>query len=241
MRVQNRPYYRTKVASEPTANGENMKTLKTIGVILVVLVVSLSGYEYIKVSRAQAKTDELFKSFKSPDFSGLKWSDLQDWQKSALIKVEDPGFFSHNGVDLGSKGAGLTTITQAIVKRLYFEHFTPGFKKIEQTLIARYAVSPVIPKEVQLTAFLNVTYFGTEGSRDVIGFADAAQTYFNKPFAQIDQEEYLKLVAMLIAPNDLKPLSNNEKSRTRVARMKKLIAGQCEAQSLRDVYLEACD
>jgi membrane carboxypeptidase/penicillin-binding protein PbpC len=34
----------------------------------------------------------------------------------ALLKVEDPNFHQHNGVDLHTPGAGWTTITQALVK-----------------------------------------------------------------------------------------------------------------------------
>lgn len=215
--------------------------MKKIAIAVAMLIFGVGGYEYFKLSQAQGRTEELFKLYKSADFAGLKWSDLNDWQKSALIKVEDPEFFSHKGVDFGTQGAGLTTITQAVVKRLYFERFTPGFQKIEQSLIAHYAVTPAVAKEVQLTAFLNVSYMGTVDGRDIIGFADAARTYFSKPFAQLDQDEYLKLVAMLVAPNDLKPTANNEKAQVRVARIKKLIAGQCAAKNLRDVYLDACD
>ena len=120
------------------------------------MLICVGSYEYFQLWRAQSNTEKLFNPFKSPEFTGIKWNDLSDWQKSSLLKVEDPNFFSHNGIDYDTKGAGLTTITQAVVKKLYFIHFTPGFKKIEQSLIARYAVHPAVPKEVQLTAFLNV-------------------------------------------------------------------------------------
>ena len=215
--------------------------LKRAFLLLVLLLVCVAGYESVALWQAQQKTEALFRPFAESGFNGLKWSDLNDWQKSTLLKVEDPAFFTHNGVDFSSKGAGITTITQAVVKRLYFEHFTPGFKKIEQSLIARYAVTPAVAKEVQLTAFLNVAYFGHTGGKEVKGFAGAARTYFNKTVQQLDEEEYLKLTAMLIAPNDLKPDPDNGKSLKRVARIKKLIAGQCEARGLADVYLEACD
>ncbi len=215
--------------------------LKRSFLAILLFLVCMAGYEGFALWQAQQKTETLFARFTAPDFNGLKWRDLSDWQKSALLKVEDPAFFAHNGVDFGTKGAGLTTITQSVVKRLYFEHFTPGFKKIEQSLIARFAVTPAVPKEVQLTAFLNVAYFGHAAGQEVTGFAAAARTYFNKETGQLSEDEFLKLVAMLIAPNDMKPEPGNGKSLKRVARIKKLIAGQCEARSLSDVYLEGCD
>lgn len=218
-----------------------MKVIKRIMIVIFLLAGGLCVYEYSILIWARVVTAKLFSNYSAPDFNGLKWNDLGNWQQSTLIRVEDPNFFSHNGVDFSTKGAGLTTITQAVVKKLYFERFTPGFKKIEQSLIARYAVSQAVSKEVQLTAFLNVAYFGDEGGREVNGFSDAARTYFGKAVAELSNDEFLGLVAMLIAPNDLKPRSGNEKSSVRVARIKKLLAGRCEARGLMDVYLEACD
>jgi membrane peptidoglycan carboxypeptidase len=218
-----------------------MKLMKRGAAIILVLLTGLSAYEYYRLNSAQTITVELFRPYSAPDFNGLKWKDLGVWQQSALIKVEDPNFFSHNGTDFSTKGAGFTTITQAIVKKLYFKHFTPGFKKIEQSVIARYAVTPVISKDVQLTAFFNVAYFGDEGGREIKGFADASQTYFGKPVAQLGQDEFLGLIAMLIAPNELKPRPDNKRSAIRVARIKNLIAGRCEPRGLMDVYLDACD
>lgn len=46
----------------------------------------------------------------------LDISDLSAWQLDALLKIEDPAFYRHKGVDLKTPGAGLTTITQSLVK-----------------------------------------------------------------------------------------------------------------------------
>ena len=73
-------------------------------------------------------------------------ADLSKAQKEILIKVQDPGFYSHGGIDLSTPGAGLTTITQAIVKKLYFENFKAGIAKIRQSLIARFVVHDLISK-----------------------------------------------------------------------------------------------
>ena len=70
--------------------------------------------------------------------------DLSKRQKEILLKVQDPGFYDHSGIDLWTPGAGLTTITQAIVKKLYFNDFKSGIAKIKQSLIARFAVNGLI-------------------------------------------------------------------------------------------------
>ena len=88
----------------------------------------------------------------------LQLTDLSKEQISALLTIEDPNFYTHNGFDFQTAGAGVTSITQAMVKYLYFEHFEAGFKKIEQTLIAWLAVNPLVSKDEQLTVFINTAY-----------------------------------------------------------------------------------
>src|SRR5262249_40989976 len=94
-----------------------------------------------------------------------------------LLRVEDPRFFSHPGVDLSTPGAGYTTITQGIVKFLFFDHFRRGLDKIRQTLIA-LALDRRIDKRTQLTVLLSSAYMGSlRDGREVHGFAEAAQVY----------------------------------------------------------------
>ena len=72
-----------------------------------------------------------------------------------MLTVQDPKFYEHSGYDFTTPGAGVTTITQAMTKYLYFKKFTKGFKKIEQTLIAWLAITPMVTKDEQLTVFIN--------------------------------------------------------------------------------------
>jgi hypothetical protein len=41
----------------------------------------------------------------------------------------------------------MTTITQSLVKGLYFRHFRPGIRKIRQSLIARFALDGHMSKQ----------------------------------------------------------------------------------------------
>jgi membrane carboxypeptidase/penicillin-binding protein len=107
-----------------------------------------------------------------------------------LLQVEDPRFFEHGGVDLTTPGAGITTITQGLVKQLYFEKFEPGLAKIKQTLVAACALDPLMPKELQLDLFFHTVYLGPRAK----GFAQAAETYFHKPFAQLTEEDRKSVV-----------------------------------------------
>jgi membrane peptidoglycan carboxypeptidase len=153
-----------------------------------------------------------------------------------LLAVEDPGFYEHKGVDLSTPGAGLTTITQAMVKYLYFDQFQPGFMKVEQTLIAWLAVDPLINKDDQLTAFINTAYLGHVDGIEVRGFPAAARVYFEKALDELTSDEYLSLVAMLIAPDGFSVKYHADKNRERVTRIKKVLSGEYRPKGNRDVY-----
>jgi membrane peptidoglycan carboxypeptidase len=166
--------------------------------------------------------------------SELNVSDLSEDREAALLAVADPTFRTHRGVDLSTPGAGMTTITQGLVKLLYFpEGFRPGIAKIRQTLIAQYALDELISKDKQLRLFLNISYFGRENGRSVHGFADASRTYFGKEFHAISEMEFLSLVAMLIGPNNLKP--DSRANHERVERIKSYLSGEYRPDGLLDV------
>lgn len=192
------------------------------------------GWEAWAVFDARQKTPRIFAPYKNVSTLGLTWNDLSAEQQDILLKVEDPGFFDHRGVDFKTPGAGITTITQALAKRLYFEKFTPGFAKIEQSLIAFLVIDPAIPKETQLNTFLAIAYFG-EG---VTGFDAGARKFFGKPVSRLDRPEFIRLVAALIGPNVYTPGSPKNEART--VRIAMFLRGECAPKDNRDVFYEGC-
>jgi membrane peptidoglycan carboxypeptidase len=146
----------------------------------------------------------------------LTLSDLSLHRRSVLLAVEDPAFFRHHGVDLETPGAGMTTITQGLVKLLYFPGgFKQGIAKVRQTLIAQYALDALVSKDEQLELLLNMAYMGSRDGKPVHGFAEAAQSHFGKDFRALSDAEFQSLVAMLIAPNHLSPGTHAHAERMR--------------------------
>lgn len=159
-----------------------------------------------------------------------------------LLTVEDPNFYEHNGIDTTTPGAGWTTITQGLVKIYFFENFEPGFlkiNKIKQSLIA-LVFNQQVDKRTQLTLFVNSANLGSKDGKDVIGFSEGAKVYFNKEFRALTEDEYLALVAMIIAPTDLNIATKAEANHQRVVRIQKLLRGQCKPTNLEDVYYQNC-
>jgi len=170
----------------------------------------------------------------------LRLSALSAERQQELLAVEDPSFFRHHGVDFSTPGQGMTTITQGLVKIFYFDKFVPGVAKIEQSLIARFVLDPSMSKADQLHAFLNHAYFGTYAGQDVVGFEAASEVYFGRSFDRLNNDQFLSVVAMLMAPDRLDPLTHRGSNRERVLRIKLLLSGECRPEGLRDVTYEGC-
>ena len=200
-------------------------------VVCYYLIIMIKGY---------AQTPELIAAHIANADMALTVEQLSEEQVRILLAVEDPNFYSHRGVDLSTPGAGLTTITQALAKRLYFASFQPGLAKIKQSLLA-LVLNQRMNKWAQLDLFINTAYFGEHEGEAVNGFTAAARAYFNKEFAALARAEYLALVAALIAPNDLSPAARPEQNAQRVRRLERLLRGECKPAGLRDVYYEGCD
>ncbi|MCG8487828.1 MAG: transglycosylase domain-containing protein [Chromatiales bacterium] len=213
------------------------KYLSRTLIITTVSIVAITGYYGWELYAAYQYTlDRVIPQEKATAYP-LATSSLTATQQSALLKIEDPNFYHHAGIDLTTPGAGITTITQALVKKLYFERFTPGIAKIKQTLIARFVLDPLMSKEMQLRRFINTVYLGPKAK----GFEQAANHYFNRPFDQISDDQFLALVAMIIAPETFNIEKYPERNRARVARLKRVINGEYEPKGLFDLYYGRLD
>lgn len=204
------------------------------GCLLLIAVFVVAIYYTNEVRVARRDTQVLVASALKRYGAPLSLADLSSVRKAMLLAIEDPAFYRHRGVDLETGGAGMTTITQGIVKLIYFpDGFRPGIAKIRQTLIAHYALDSLVSKEDQIFLFLNIAYLGHKDGRAVHGYADGARTYFGKEFDAITDEEFLSLVAMLISPNALQP--GTPAHAERMKRIHAYLSGEYKPAGLLDV------
>jgi membrane peptidoglycan carboxypeptidase len=201
-----------------------------LGTVLAVAAL----YYANEVRAARNNTPALVAAASSRYGTQLTLADLSAERRAILLAVEDPAFMRHHGVDLTTPGAGMTTITQGLVKILYFpEGFEPGIDKIRQTLIAQYALNAMVSKEDQLVLFLNISYLGNKEGKPVHGYANAARIYFGKEFAALTDAQFISLVAMLIGPNYFKPGSPALNERVKLVQA--YLAGRYQPDGLLDV------
>lgn len=212
------------------------KTALIFAVPLTILV-ALAGYEAYAVSRAKARTPEALARTAHRE---LPLASLPSRRIAMLLAVEDPSFYAHRGVDFRTPGQGMTTITQALVKRLYFDRFKPGFAKIEQSLIAWLVLDKAVEKRDQLEIFVNYAYLGNTKGHQVFGFGNAARAYFGRGLDELDDRRFLSLVAMLMGPNALDPIRHTAENAERVRRIEAMLKRQCRPRGLKDVTYEDC-
>lgn len=127
----------------------------------------------------------------------------------AMVVTEDGRFWGHHGVNLGlvrkalridlEKGRyvyGGSTITQQLVKNLFFGRAKTLSRKLEEALVA-LQVERVIDKRRILELYANVIEFGP----DVYGLQRAARYYFDKQVGQLTPVEGAFLAAIKPKPS----------------------------------------
>ncbi len=135
----------------------------------------------------------------------------------AVISAEDGRFFQHHGIDWkevqkvvdqdmeeGRLGRGGSTITQQLVKNLFFTTSRSAVRKgIEFTLAP--AAEWILPKRRILELYLNTIEWGP----GVFGAEAASQAWYGIPAARINREQAARLAAVIPSPLRRRPVRMN--------------------------------
>lgn len=145
----------------------------------------------------------------------------------AVLQTEDPLFFSHAGVDMGSMVEavkanfkarryvqGASTITQQLIRMTLLEREKSLWRKINEILLALVA-DAIYDKKTILEAYLNRVYFGQWGAFPVNGIAEASRVFFGVDQAELDPAQCALLAAVIRAPNVLNPHRHPERALSR--------------------------
>lgn len=159
--------------------------------------------------------------------TNIKWQDIPEHLKNALVATEDRRFFVHKGYDtksylrvfvksilLQDNSGGGSTLTQQLVKNLYgrkkYGFLTLPVNKLKEIMIAS-RLEEIYSKEEVMLLYLNSVPFG----EDVYGVESAARRYFSKPARKLKIEESAVLIGMLKANTYYNPMLNPKNSRNR--------------------------
>ena len=115
------------------------KTLRGILKIAVLSAFAILVASAIQFVWAYLTAPKLVAQFERSTPLPLDLARFTETRRDWLLRIDDPAFRRHHGMDGRTRGAGYTTITQGLVKILFFDDFRPGlfrWRKVEQTIIA---------------------------------------------------------------------------------------------------------
>jgi monofunctional biosynthetic peptidoglycan transglycosylase len=138
----------------------------------------------------------------------------------AVIAAEDGRFYEHHGIDWkevqkvvdkdmedGRLGRGGSTITQQLVKNLFFTTNRSLVRKAVEFTLAP-AAELVLPKKRILELYLNVVEWGP----GVYGAESAAHAWYGVTAARLNRDQAARLAALLPSPLRRKPERMNSYS-----------------------------
>ncbi len=144
-----------------------------------------------------------------------------------LIGIEDSRFVSHPGIDLKSIARALitdikemrfaqggSTITQQLVKNLFFSNERKLIRKIKEAIYALYIESQY-EKDQILAAYFNEVFWGTLSGVKIKGFYAASLAFFSKRPEKLQEYEVAILVSLLKGPNYYSPIFHPERLKER--------------------------
>ncbi|MFD0987372.1 transglycosylase domain-containing protein [Methyloligella solikamskensis] len=215
------------------------KILKFAVLFLIVLIMAGIGYGVLGYVDAVSDAEALKERANTLIAQDRGGQSLGDDRLQQLLLVEDPGFAHHSGVDMSTPGAGITTITQSAAKRLAFDQFRPGIGKIRQTGYALGLESELSKSQI-LALWLDTLEMGQGPDGWITGFHRASNVIYDRPPSELSDDEFLSLVAVLIAPSKYRLGSDDPDLNERVQRISRLVSGACKPNGNGDVWLEGC-
>jgi penicillin-binding protein 1A len=153
----------------------------------------------------------------------LRFDEIPDVMKHAVLAAEDDRFYQHGGVDWTgvlramltnalslSKSQGASTITMQVARNFYLSSEKTYTRKLYELLLT-FKIESALTKDQILELYMNQIYLGHRA----YGFAAAARTYFGKPLADVTPAEAAILAGIPKAPSRYNPITNLQRAQIR--------------------------
>ncbi|WP_226705198.1 penicillin-binding protein 1B [Microbulbifer elongatus] len=158
------------------------------------------------------------------DRTPVRIEDIPPLLGATLIAVEDQDFVHHFGVSprgiaramvanfkAGGVVQGGSTITQQLVKNIFFDHKPSLWRKFNEALMA-VLMEVHYDKAYILQEYINEVWLGQQGSRAIYGFGLASEFYFQKPLSQLEPHQIALLVGLAKGASFYNPWRNPERA-----------------------------
>jgi monofunctional glycosyltransferase len=135
----------------------------------------------------------------------------------AVVAAEDDRFYDHHGIDWkevqkvidkdmqdGRLGRGASTITQQLVKNLFFTTHRSVLRKVVEFTLAPLA-DRILSKQRILELYLNVIEWGP----GVYGAEAASRYWYEVPASRVNRDQAARMAALIPSPLRRKPAHMN--------------------------------
>ncbi|WP_106858075.1 penicillin-binding protein 1A [Caballeronia novacaledonica] len=153
----------------------------------------------------------------------VRFQDIPDQMKKAVLAIEDYRFYDHGGVDFigilragvtdlthGGASQGASTITMQVARNFFLSSEKTYTRKIYEMLLA-YKIEKALTKDQILELYMNQIYLGERA----YGFSAAARVYFGKDLKDISLAEAAMLAGLPKAPSAYNPVVNPKRAKVR--------------------------
>ena len=155
----------------------------------------------------------------------VKFDDMSQYYRNAVISVEDHRYYDHGPVDFIAIARALftnvknqklqeggSTITQQVAKNIVFSQEQTWLRKLGE-IFAAYDLEKNYSKKEIFELYVNTSYFG-EG---FYGINDASYGYYNKSPKELNLDEASMLAGVPNAPSVYAPTVNPNLAKKRQA------------------------
>ncbi|HLU20532.1 MAG TPA: PBP1A family penicillin-binding protein [Pusillimonas sp.] len=155
----------------------------------------------------------------------LRFDEVPDIMKSAILAAEDDRFYQHGGIDWTgvaravvanvthmAKTQGASTITMQVARNFYLSSEKTYTRKFYELLLT-FKIEATLTKDQILDLYMNQIFLGHRA----YGFAAASRTYFGKQLSDITIAEAAMLAGIPKAPSRFNPIANMPRAKARQA------------------------
>lgn len=164
----------------------------------------------------------------------LRFEDIPDSMKNAMVAVEDKRFYSHFGIDFyrtaaaviqgyagGERIGGTSSISQQLARNIFLNSNRNFDRKAREALLA-LALEWKFSKEQILELYLNKVYFGG----GAYGIDSASRKFFSHPATELSIGEAAIIAGLVKAPSRYSPTADVQAAVDRAAVVLRLMQEQ---------------
>jgi monofunctional biosynthetic peptidoglycan transglycosylase len=229
------PPARLKIWLQKSKKQKALSALRGLGLVLTAMwllaALALVGLRWIDPPTTAVHVERRVQSWFSPRPYELRYrfvplTQISPDMQHAVIAAEDGRFYEHHGFDWheikiaaeedreGERTRGASTLTQQLVKNLFFGTSRSILRKAAEAGLVPVA-ELVLGKRRILELYLNVVEWGP----GVYGADAACQFYYRVPARRVGRQQAARLAAILPAPLRRRPERMNSYSGIILRRM----------------------